>query len=65
MKTIKCTKNLINDMGEKDFTKGKEYSVVNNANGNFVNVCDSILTIDDLGQLHRLGIWHTYFKKVN
>lgn len=58
---IKAKKDLINQQRIQDFTKGKEYEVLNTHANTITN---NTTVIDDTGAQHSLGSWFTEFKIV-
>lgn len=55
---IKCKKDLVNDCGHKDFSKGKVYET----NSYEINENTKVIS-DDEGMPHTLGTWYKHFKK--
>lgn len=55
---IKCTKDLVNGQGHKDFTKGNIYETQSYE----INQNTMVIS-DDEGQKHILGNWYKHFKK--
>ena len=56
-KHLQCTKDLINDIGTQDFTKGNIYIVLSDCNSK-----DNVTVRNDKNQKHILGNWSKYFK---
>lgn len=56
-RTVRCKKTLVNDCGVKNFTKGKEYSIMNEPNAK-----DLVCVYDDQNESHVLGNWAKHFK---
>lgn len=56
---VKCNKDLINDMGQKDFTKGKIY--VSNYSD---SLNEQTTLINDNNELHKAGNWAKHFKQL-
>lgn len=59
MTTVRCKKDLVNDRGIRDFTKGKEYT------GQICNILESLVVNDDWNVAHRLGNWAKHFTDVS
>jgi hypothetical protein len=58
---IKATKDLINRMGKKDFTKGQIYSTI----FNYVErITEHTRVLNDANEPHLLGNWAKHFKRV-
>lgn len=55
---VKCKKDLVNDGGQQDFTKGRTYE------GRICNVLSNLKVIDDGGSEHILGNWAKHFKNI-
>lgn len=58
--TIVCNKTLIFGDGSESFTKGKEYQVSNYPLATETN--EYMVTIDNQGEIHKLGTWYKHFK---
>lgn len=59
----KCNKTLINDMGEENFTKGKEYEFAYPYQ-NDIPFNERTVLIDNQGETHGLDLWYKHFKEV-
>lgn len=65
MAITKCLTTLIHDDGTESFTKDKEYEFhfkedYRNYNSRALNKETQL--INNQGQIHRLGLWHSQFK---